>query len=365
MAPRRAPLAAGLGTGAALLGAAVAFDAEALYVPGAALLLAAVLSVAWVALGTVGAAVVREIAAKRVVEDEPLDVLIIVRSGAVALPGATLSDDLLSEPMALRPGRRVTRVRIEARFARRGRRTLEPPSIAMRDPLGLAEAHVTAGGDDDVVLVLPRVEPVVTAGAEGDGASARGRRSTASAAEVELDGLRPHRPGAPASRIYWQAAARGAGLLERRLLPEGDARPLVALDAPAGVPDADVDAAVRAVASLAVHLARAGGCAVLLPGDRRPTLLDASMHGWAPLHIRLAVFEAGGTPAAAALGARRGPLLWVSAGRPARAPRTLALAPATSRVLVVPGTLPGRRVAFTVAGCSGYAIAAREAGAAA
>ena len=48
-------------------------------------------------------------------------------------------------------------------------------------------------------------------------------------------------------------------------------------------------AAVRACASLAVHLARHGGCALLLPGDRRPVTLDPELAGWPHLHARLAL----------------------------------------------------------------------------
>jgi uncharacterized protein (DUF58 family) len=51
---------------------------------------------------------------------------------------------------------------------------------------------------------------------------------------------------------------------------------------------AALDAAVRACASLAVALAKAGGCGVMLPGDRRPTTLDASLGGWTHLHARMA-----------------------------------------------------------------------------
>src|SRR5439155_22263490 len=132
--------------------------------------------------------------------------------------------------------------------------------------------------------------------------------------------------------------------------------PLVALDARGALSEADLDAAVRACASLAVHLARTGGCALLLPGERRPALLDPPLHGWTQLHVRLALLEGGGAPGAAALATRRGPLIWISARRAERPPRGLAQAGATSRVLVVPGRLAGRRAAFTVAGCTGYAL---------
>ena len=46
---------------------------------------------------------------------------------------------------------------------------------------------------------------------------------------------------------------------------------------------------MRATASLAVHLARRGGVALLLPGDRRPMMLENDLHGWAAQHVRLAL----------------------------------------------------------------------------
>jgi hypothetical protein len=149
------------------------------------------------------------------------------------------------------------------------------------------------------------------------------------------------------------------------MMPEADARPLVALDARGAASDEDLDAAVRACASLAVHLAKAGGCALLLPGDRRPALLDPPLHGWSQLHVRLALLEGGAAPPAGAIGVRRGPLIWVAARRVERAPRGLANAHAGRRILVVPGRLPNRRAAFAVAGCSGYLLGASEMGEAA
>ena len=109
----------------------------------------------------------------------------------------------------------------------------------------------------------------------------------------------------------------------------------------------DLDAAVRAAASLAVHLARAGGCALLIPGDRRPATMDPGLVGWAHLHARLALVEGGSPPPLSGLAARRGPIVYVAARRLTRPPRALAHAPGGGRVLVVPGELAGRRAAFT------------------
>ena len=58
-------------------------------------------------------------------------------------------------------------------------------------------------------------------------------------------------------------------MIERRLVAGLDAAPLVVLDATRPPSEEALDAAVRAAASLCIHLARAGGCAILLPGERR------------------------------------------------------------------------------------------------
>jgi uncharacterized protein (DUF58 family) len=301
-----------------------------------------------------GVRIDRTLEARRVVEDEPLDVYVGVRSGTVPLPGAELVDTLLEHPLALAAGRGGRRLRIRARFGRRGRRTLAAPQVVVRDPLGIASTTVT-GTEEEEVLVLPSVHPVITVrGADGRSAQRHGR--PAMAAEVELDGVREHRPGTPASRIYWPALARGQGMMERRLRSESDATPMIVLDARPGDREEDLDAAVRACASLAVSLARDGGSAVLLPGDRRPTVLDAGLGGWSHLHARLALVVPGGRPSLSGVATRVGPVLYVAARVPGRPPRTLEQSPSAERILVVPGVMPGRRALFTVAGCQGFDI---------
>jgi len=343
--------------GVALLLAAGIFDAAPLYVPGVAFLVLAIGCVAWVTSGARGVSVSRRLGATRVVEDEPLPFEIELRSSGV-LPSCEVIDPLLDEPLAVRGGRRTAAVAADARFPRRGRRRLLPPAVVVRDPLGLAQRAITADAPEEV-LVLPRIEPIrVTpdaAGAAG-AVSRRARPGVAPAAEIDIDGLRPHREGAPASRIHWPAFARTGDLIERRLRPEGDSRPLVLLD-PRHDREEDLDAAVRAAASLCVHLADRGGCALLLPGERRPAPLEPGLSGWPHLHARLAVVEGGRPPALTGLAQRRGAIFYVAARVPGRIPQILLHAPAAGRVLVVPGTLNGRRTTFEVSGCRGYDLA--------
>jgi uncharacterized protein (DUF58 family) len=356
---QRAALTAALG--AVLMLAAALFDGEPLYVPGAALVLLAVVSTLWVRAGARAARVQRTLTVRRVVEDEPVTATIVVRGGPLALAGTTLADPLLDAPVPVPSGGRAGSVRIDVRFSRRGRRTLAPPSIVVRDPLGLSSRTVEGEGNDEL-LVLPRIEPVTTLGGR-DGGHALGRaaRAAGQAAEVEIDGLRPHRIGSPASRIHWPTLARGVGLMERHLRPEGDARPLIVLDPRGAASGEDVDAAVRAAASLCVHLARQGGCAILLPGERRPVTVEAELAGWPHVHARLALVRDDARPAGAVVLARDTMVLYVSARASLRLPTVLVRCPARRRVLVVPQPLAARRASFTVAGCLGYELRARSA----
>ena len=349
----------------ALLGAVLAltaatFDAEPLYVAGVAFVALPLAAALWVTAASRGLRIERTVAARRVVEDQPVKIDIRVRAARLALPAGVIEDDLLPGPALVPSGRRAAHVHINARFSRRGRKRLEPPRVVVRDPFGLA-TRVVVGGEVAEVLVLPRVEQVVTPHGEGGGTGLAARRGRPSiAAEVDLDGLRPHRPGAPASRMYWPALARTGELVERRLRADTDTRPLVVLD-PRGAADEDaLDAAVRAAASLCVHLAREGGCALLLPGDRRPTALEPTLASWEHAHARLAVVADGAAPQLAGMASRRGTVFYVAAAAPGRSPRGLSHAPGGGRVLVVPGALPGRRALFTVAGCTAYELSGRH-----
>jgi len=254
--------------GLLLLVVAGTFDAEPLYVTGAALLLLGAGAALWIGIGGHGASLGRELTTRSVIEEQPLQVRIHARSGKLPLPPGWIDEPLLPEPVRLPAGRRQARVRIEVTFGRRGRRRLPPPALVLRDPFGLAQ-RVIAGPSTDEILVLPKLYPVNLTASGGDATPAHARASLLAAAETEIDGLRPWREGSPASRIHWQSFARGAGLMERKLISEADSRPLVVID-PRGASSAEaLDAAVRAACSLAVYFAR---CAV----ECRPAQLALS-----------------------------------------------------------------------------------------
>jgi uncharacterized protein (DUF58 family) len=344
--------AAAVVLGVALDLCAAAFDSPSLYVPGVALVLLGAGAAIWVALASQGAAVERTLGAAVVEEEHPYPVRIRLRLPLRPLAGE-LVEPLLGRSLPLRSLKRRS-IRVDVRFSRRGKRVLEPARIVLRDPLGLAERRRESATGE--VLVLPRIEPVVAeGGGTGRGGALHGTSFAAEVAELELDSLRPYRPGAPASRIHWATSARAGEMMERRLVSDADSRPLVVLDPRGAASEDALDAAVRAAASLAVHLARQRGSSLLLPGERRAADVDRELRAWPPLHARLALVESGGPAPTAARLERTGPVFWVMAatGDP---PPGVQRAAAPARFVVRPGEWPGHAAEFAVAGCHGYRL---------
>jgi uncharacterized protein (DUF58 family) len=350
--------------GVALCLSGATFDSASLYVPGVGLIALAVVAVGWVLLAAHGATITRKPGPHTVVEEDPYPLRIEVRSGLAPPPGGELLEPLLGWPVPI-AGRWSRRLRINVRFSRRGRRVLEPAMLVIRDPLRLFSRELTVASDDEV-LVLPRVEQVTAPGSGGAGAGARGglgaapglsgRRLDASLAELEIDGLRPYREGAPASRIHWPTVARTGEMLERRLVAELDSAPLLVMDPSTPASEDALDKAVRAAASLCVWLAHESGCSILLPGDRRPIEVGHEMGAWPAVHVRLALVEEGPAPPASTLGPRGGAVVWVTGADLRTTPRMLERLPAGSRYVVTPGPPPGGRPAFEVAGCTGCLV---------
>ncbi len=349
--------------GLALIFLGAAFDSPSLLVPGIALAFISLGLGAWVQLAARSTRLRRLPGPRSVVEDEPYPLRLRIEGARLPTPGASLDDPSLVAPLAL--GMRLpAHISAEASFPRRGRRRLAPASLRIADPLGLRSAE-TRSTDEQQVLVLPRVEPITAI--DGDGYSAEGERPEGSergvggagldagAVEFEIDGLRPYRDGTPASRIHWPTVARTGELAERKLISGGQASPLVVLDASAPADEESLDAAVRAAASLCLHLARAGGCGLLISGHSRPLEIDAALRAWPDAHAHLALVEAGGPPPRLRRGAGGELLFWVSAA--ADGDTGHARSPGGGRgYRVSPQPHPGRRTVFQVAGCHGQPL---------
>ena len=354
MAP--SPRAAAL-LGGGLLLAGLLFAAPFLLVPGAGLTLLA-LTLPWLArLQASGAGIERGLTPARIEEGAAFEVELRVSGGWLRARGE-VRDPAARSPVPVRlPGRRKeSLVRLDGAPLRRGRHDLPPPGLVISDPLGMSEQEVRGAGAGSL-LVVPRVEPVVvppgSAGGSlgetlsGDGPRGGGR-SRAAPADPDLEGLRPHLDGSPASRIYWPALARTGELLERRFASRGGGGPTVALDARGAPGDEALDRAVRAAASLVHELARDGSCELVLPGHGGAIAVGPALSGWPGALAALATVEAGDAAAGPVISAGA-PLIWVSAsgGRPAAGTRGF---------LVSATPAPGRRIEFSVAGCHGQAL---------
>ena len=343
--------------GVALCLAGGTFDMASLYLPGVALVVLSVGAIVWVRLAARGATVGRMPGPATVVEDEPYPLRVEVRSGVLRRPAASCSS-------------RCSAGRCRSRDAGRGasdQRALlaagpASSSRAARDPRPAACTRRSCTATAATRSSCSRVEPVTAPGSGGSGAGAdaglgaapslSGRRLDASAAELEIDGLRQYAraPGLAHPLAVRGSSRRDAGAAARR---GARLRPLVVLDPSNPAEEEALDKAVRAAASLCVWLAR-DGCAILLPGDRRPIDIGHDLGAW-PASTPVALVEEGPAPAGG-VGPRGGAVIWVTGAISARRREALERLPAGSRYVVAPGALPGIRPAFEVAGCTGCLV---------
>src|SRR5205085_2922284 len=179
------------------------------------------------------------------------------------------------------------------------------------------------------------------------------RRRGSSVASRESPGTdRPTRRGA--QREGQLCVARTTMLMERRLVADGDERPLVVVDPREPWSEQALDQAVRAAASLCVHLARRSGCSLLLPGDRRATRIDRELYGFSAVHARLALLQAGAVSPPLGCLSGADTVLWVTAA--ARPAGVLAQLRTRVRYLVSPHPQAMWPVQFAVAGCAGQRL---------
>jgi uncharacterized protein (DUF58 family) len=334
----RAAGVAALGTTMCLL--AAAFGVPALYVPAVALVLLALASSTTVALAGRLVRVAREPAAASVEEGDALRLTVRLDGRRPPLAGGELRTWPGAEPLPLRRSARAA-LALDIRPARRGAHEIGPASVRFHDPFGLCVQTRRSGPCE--VLVLPRVERLEgerlsqLAGLQGD-AQGRTRRW---ADGSDIDGLRPYRAGASASRIHWPAVARSGTLIEKRPASSGEGQALLVLDARSPGDEQALDKVIRAAASLCVALARLGGCSLLLPGATRAEPLDRSLARWPELHHRLALVREGSGPIRDLV---RGALvIWVAAApaNPSDCDYSVAAAPRDDRPVLL-----------SVAGCA-------------
>jgi len=199
---------------------------------------------------------------------------------------------------------------------RPGPHVIGPSAVRVRDDLRLFSRRRSAG-EPAVVLVLPA--PAST-GAQPlpQGADPGG--------DPEPDGLQPYSRGTPVGRIHWPSVARAGEWQERRVISAPRGLPLVVVDLSGAASDRAIDWTLRAAAGQIHGLARAGGCRVLLPGERLPIPVENVAEGWPTVHRRLASVR--GSRAAAAPAAPPGAVhIRATQAPPLGGPRTRRLPP--------------------------------------
>jgi uncharacterized protein (DUF58 family) len=264
-----------LAVGGALLLAFVAAAAGSRALFAVALGLLVVCAGCWLVVRVAGRflRVERRVTTHEVVEGRPVELAFAVR-GTRGLPVHVEALGPAGRWLPLGPdGGRVSCV-----IDRPGAHLLQASLLRVRDDLGLFHRRVRAG-TPEALLVLP--EPAAPQHAPRRG-------GTDPVGDPEPDGLRAYVPGTPMSRIHWASAARTGELQERAFRTAREGLPLVVVET-AGAPDeASVDWAARAAAGHVLALVRGGGCRLLLPGDRTPTVVVDAGGQWAAVHRRLA-----------------------------------------------------------------------------
>ncbi len=201
--------------------------------------------------------------------------------------------------------------------------------------------------------MLPRVEPVVAAAAggaagggadpDGGGRAALRGRMDGSAAELDLDGLRPYREGTPA--IAHPLAGGGAQRRDARAPAHrrrATRRPLVVLDATAAAVGGGAGhggAGRRRRCACTWRGGAAARCCCRATAGR--SSLAPDLAAWPAAHARLALVEGRHARPPLARARRAGAVIWVSAR--ADAPRDLARAAVGGGWLVTPSAGSGRR----------------------
>ena len=296
-------------------------------------------------------------------------------AGGCRCPAGCIEDDLLPapggagrRPPAHRdPHQRALRAAAGARCCRRrasssATRSASPPAWSTAD-------------EPAELLVLPRLEP------RRHAARRRRRHGPGRAARAPVDraprststACARYRPGTPASRIFWPALARGGELHGAPPARRRRHAAAVVLDPRRPAREEDLDAAVRAAASLCVHLARARrlrAAAARRPAPDRRSSRRSSAGRTCTCASRWSTTAPG--PNVAGLASRRGPAALrrrppsgARAARPGHAvgggryldrARRRRAARARPRRAAHERRAGGRRAAFTVAGCTGYEL---------
>lgn len=317
-------LAAG-SLGLALLLAAALLGSVALFAFALGLLVLVAACLVATLLGGARVVVERTVDRSEVVEGQPVTLRFSVRG----LRGLPVHAEVRGEDGAWQRLERDSSRRCV--IERPGPHLVDPSGVRVRDDLGLFSSRRRTAGSPAVVLVLP---------APANVALLQQAPGTYPGGDPEPDGLQAYFPGTPVGRIHWPSVARAGEWQERRVVTAPQGMPFVVVDLSGAPSEEAIDWTLRAAAGQIQSLARAGGCRVLLPGERLPLPVANVAEGWPGMHRRLAGLRSaiGAAPPTAPPGAIQ-----------VRATQAPTLAPAGSGRLPA-GVVPLEKVSFGHAG---------------
>ena len=195
-------------------------------------------------------------------------------------------------------GRGSGKISVPMSFAKRGVYELGPAEIKTKDPFGLLR-FVRRFPEPTEVVVYPEVHGLPGFPLKGSGADA-GVRGAFSQRGDEFSGLREYRRGDERRHIHWKSVARTGELVVREFSANAPRRYAVVVDLQRTrlrVPEAEVEDAISAGASVLSHLAAEGlPSKLLLSGGERGTTDFGSGEGtyWEAMKL-LATARADGT----------------------------------------------------------------------
>jgi len=222
----------------------------------------------------------RHLEPTRVSVDQPATVTVLMENTGTRRTPLLLAEERLDYVLGDRPrfllGRMAPgerrQVQYDVRAHLRGRRSLGPLTVQLRDPFGLTTRFAQVGDTSDVV-VLPRIEALTEGRPPGSGIGAEGEIPHMVALHGEDDqSIREYRDGDDLRRIHWPATARTGDLMVRQEDRPARRRAVLLLD-----PRADghrgsgtgssFEWAVTAVASMVTHLSGFGYAIHLLSAE--------------------------------------------------------------------------------------------------
>jgi uncharacterized protein (DUF58 family) len=201
----------------------------------------------------------------------------------------TLADSPRFVLAGLRPGA-ASRLRYALRGSTRGRYTVGPMSLRVRDPFGTTQLTRRFSSTDEI-LVYPRVERLpegITRGSHRGSGTSSDRRLFNSGDEFHT--MREYVQGDDLRMVHWPSTARTDKLMVRQLEMPWQAEATVFCDTRAGVsrgsgPDSSVEKAISAAASVVWHLGDHGYTLRLFTeAERRPM----GVEGWSAILDHLA-----------------------------------------------------------------------------